>query len=96
MQKLSTCVIGLDELDENSLSVFPNPAQDKLFIADEKRAGDILSVTIENALGEMMKQAEWEPVSTFMNVNLSDFQSGLYTVRIQTTKGVVVKKFVKL
>ena len=86
----------LDELDENSLSVFPNPAQDKLFIADEKRAGDILSVTIENALGEMMKQAEWEPVSTFMNVNLSDFQSGLYTVRIQTTKGVVVKKFVKL
>ncbi|MBK6838701.1 MAG: T9SS type A sorting domain-containing protein [Bacteroidetes bacterium] len=31
-----------------------------------------------------------------MNVNLSDFQSGLYTVRIQTTKGVVVKKFVKL
>ncbi len=96
LQKLSTCVIGLDELDENSLSVFPNPAQDKLFIADEKRAGDILSVTIENALGEMMKQAEWEPVSTFMNVNLSDFQSGLYTVRIQTTKGVVVKKFVKL
>jgi hypothetical protein len=76
-------------LTDNSIglfNVFPNPANDVLNIETE---GDF-SVSVLNTNGEEM-------VSNLKSksINVSNYNSGIYFVKLQNEKGVQVKKFIK-
>ena len=77
---------GVDEIDGNMVSVYPNPAKDMLTIecAGAKR------ITIVSMLGEVVYDAAAS--SDIMTIDLGYYQSGMYFLNIVTEKGQLTKK----
>lgn len=82
---------GIDNRElANQLSVYPNPAGKELFIkapADTK----LQSYALINSWGSMMQQGD---ISRSNVIRLGALASGVYTLRIQTDKGVVHRQVV--
>jgi len=78
-------------IDDQSVTLYPNPAHE-LAVIESK--GDLVmkSVTVTNVLGQVMYQAEADAPGRHQ-MDLSRYASGIYTVRIDTDKGVIVRKF---
>jgi len=74
---------GISDIKEDLLSIFPNPASDKLYVA----ATNVKSIEIFNTMGEI--------VGSFGNVkmiNTSDLSIGTYIVKVITDSKVVTQK----
>lgn len=83
--------------DENLLSIQPNPATDNVELTIEAYTN--VNVSIVNAVGQVVYQISNVAVDGFttLNVNTSDFESGIYFVNIEgnnirVTKELVVSK----
>lgn len=74
---------GISTTKEDLVSIFPNPANDKLYIA----AGQVKSVEIYNLMGSM--------VASYGNINVistSDLSVGTYIVKVITDSKTTIKK----
>lgn len=82
-------IMSTSSVDMSKLQVFPNPAQDVLYIADGS-SQDIQSINIINLAGQKL-------AAEFKNgkINVSHLSPGTYILQIKTSKEVVSKKFVK-
>lgn len=69
------------------VALFPNPTKGDLTI----QANGLLHVTIINALGQIVYDTNL--TGNECGIKTSQFTTGIYTARITTTAGVVVKKF---
>jgi hypothetical protein len=67
--------------------IYPNPAQDKLYIQGPKA----LSFEIFNSIGERMITGNSIPDF----IDLSTLQKGIYFVKIKTTHGDILQRFIK-
>jgi|GEM_PF-660081 len=81
-------------ISENSIlsdlfSIYPNPANDKIEISVSQKS----EIEILNAEGQILKS--FNAIANRTTVDLSGFAAGVYFVKVQTSKGVAVKKFVK-
>ena len=98
-----TSVVGLNELNTSTqLLVQPNPASNYLNVAlttlkNDFCNGDQLTLKIVDVEGkELMKQnvvCQNNLISE--RINVSSLASGIYFIKLQTTKAVSVQKFVK-
>jgi hypothetical protein len=81
--------VGLEEnsLSGASVSIYPNPASDILYLASSEKA---LSVEIYSQLGQCVYRANFQEM-----INTSTFSPGIYVVEIKTARGVGRKKLVK-
>ena len=79
---------GSDFVDQHYF-VYPNPAENSLFIANVRPA-DNGSIKIYDVLG---KEVLNERLSS--NVNISNLPKGMYSVELHTTDGTAMKKFIK-
>jgi hypothetical protein len=79
-------VTAIDENGVNGMMVYPNPAKDNLNITAE----GMINITITNALGQVMYEAE--VVSDNQIINMAQYEAGVYMVRITTENGVAVKQ----
>ena len=86
-----TYKIGIDELDISStVLLYPNPAQDKLFIHIEKLK--VEAIYVLNSMGSLVQKINTE--SNEIALNTSSLSEGLYFVIIQTPEHKrVVKPF---
>ena len=73
----------------SDISVFPNPAIDKIIIESPQQA----FVEISNIQGKIIKTIEANEYNT--SIDISSFAKGMYFVKLKIAKGLVVKKFVK-
>lgn len=74
--------IGLDDIDDNSIKIYPNPVTDKITI--EGYVGDVI---ICNSIGNIVKQ-----VNNINIIDVSDLQSGIYVVKFgNINKKIVIK-----
>ena len=73
------------EMTNVELSVYPNPAEDIVYVLGEK----VLSVEIKDLSGSTIKQSNKTVIS------IKDLQSGIYFFVIQTEDRIVTKKIVK-
>ncbi len=94
--KVVSRVTGVAEYfsDETNLSVFPNPVKDgtlsvKTFGSNET----IISYALYSLTGEKMRQEKTD-VRGELKLNVSNLPGGLYFLRIQTTRGQIVKKII--
>ncbi len=76
-------------------SVFPNPANDKIFIKLADASNEAYYVTVTNVLGRailMLPQPQLEG-----GIDISTFSSGVYFVRLmdKKTKSLTIQKFIK-
>lgn len=85
-------VLKVDEiLASASVSLFPNPAIDKIFVDFENNKN--ATVDIYNTLGEKMIT---NYSSTEKSIDISALASGSYILNLKTDKGNVSKRFIKM
>ena len=92
-----TCflTVGVNELlKQDDFYVFPNPTSETLSIRANIEGVHKLGYEIFDVLGKSILKNEVNDVSTF-NVNVSEFKSGIYFMRLQIKDSFIVKKFIK-
>lgn len=77
---------GVNEDEAGNVSIYPNPATDNFMVNGE----GLKHVTVYNAMGQMIYDAECEGSST--TINMSHVESGIYIVRIVTENGDLTKR----
>ena len=83
----------------NNMRVYPNPAKNFVnveFTMNNEQM-EVESVEVYDVYGKLMRTGvetnHYSPVQT--RINVSDFPSGVYFVRVSTEKGMITKPFVK-
>ena len=93
VMKFDSAYIGINELKESMISLYPNPAKDKCQVSIPK--SHIKNIEIYNLTGEKVYGAEF-PRGTEDVVELNlDFPAGVYFVRVTNERTVEVGKIIK-
>lgn len=77
---------GIENNAAQQVTIYPNPVDDNLKI----EADNIKNVTILNMMGQ--KVYESEVSANEVNLNMSDFQSGVYMIQVETSEYTVTKR----
>ena len=77
---------GVDERNDESVSIFPNPTTDRFTVNGE----NLKHVAVFNTVGQKVYDVECQGES--VDINLSGMESGIYLVRISTLDGDVTKR----
>lgn len=89
---LGSAIIGIDvpssvnDLNAIHANVYPNPAQDQLYISTE---ADITEYSIVTVSGQEVT------TGTDSIIDISAFESGAYFIHISTNEGTAVRRFIK-
>lgn len=83
--------ISINENILNDIKVYPNPTNDFLFI--EYANYDVATLEIINISGQILWKDNF--VSTLTVIDVSKFTSGIYLLKIKSSGGEVIGKFVK-
>jgi hypothetical protein len=75
---------------QKEINIFPNPAKSKVTISDQSGI-NIKSITVTNILGQKVA-ASGDMNRTSVQLDISGFAGGIYTLTIDTDKGKVTKK----
>jgi hypothetical protein len=79
----AACIVGLDEAtSSNTFSVFPNPANDKIFINGLNNTGAIAKVRIFNTVGSLVSQSTIQTVQN-PSIDVSSMENGVYFVEVE-------------
>lgn len=78
--------LAIDDLTKNKLKIYPNPAQDILFIEYQQ---PIETVKIYNLQGQLIKEG------SISSVDVSQLATGLYLVQVTVESKTITKKFIK-
>ena len=88
---INITAVGIDELNNNNVSLFPNPTNNVLNIHFPKK--EKYSVYIQSISGKTLITKNIEAQSS--QLNLSDLDAGIYFVSIQSNTKTIVKRIVK-
>lgn len=82
-----------ESLAENTsyLNIFPNPVSDNLSITTNQ---NITEVNIYNILGVTVYNEQCT-MNEQLDINVSDFNEGVYFIKVKTENGEIVKRFIK-
>jgi len=85
--------VGIKEVDlgKDELKLYPNPTADNVTIENTSNL-NMEYITVFNVLGQVVYQNTPQSANKHQ-LNVGKMASGLYTVRIKTNKGMVVRKF---
>jgi hypothetical protein len=86
-------LLGTESFSNFSFTVYPNPARDLISIEGSNGA-NLLSYKIADLNGRIVKTKETIN-STAAQINISDLQSGVYMMTINSDNGSAVKKIIK-
>jgi hypothetical protein len=82
----TSALSGIDDVDIENVSVYPNPVGDILFLPSK----DAIEYEIYSVTGTIMKQGIIKE-----SIDVSDFQKGIYFLRINKYGQLVTYKFIK-
>jgi len=96
-QIVSNCsTVGINEIDNNNtISIYPNPANDFMTIevTELVEVADATTIYIINALGEMVLTEKVTSSNTTLNT--SNLTNGIYFIKVESKNGSAIKKFIK-
>ena len=75
---------------DNSVLVYPNPASEQLTV---KLSASFEQLEITNLLGQVIYTANVN--DTEFTINVNDYRSGVYFIRLTGNQGVATKKFIR-
>lgn len=81
--------LGLGEWSEETIQLYPNPAENECFIRAES---EINQITLSDINGKQVVHDF--PHSKTTSVDVSDLKQGVYIVKIQTNQSVVTKRLI--
>lgn len=86
-----TVLVGLNEAGEQAfVAIYPNPASTTLNLNANT---DISKVVITNSLGQVVYDSEVN-LST-KQIDISQYEAGMYLVRVETDNGTAIQKLIK-
>lgn len=86
--------IGINESEiSNSLTIYPNPAKDKIYVDVQKVSG-AKKVEIKNLAGQVIYVAQFESTPR-IEISLMNWAKGMYFLMIESENKEWVSKFVK-
>lgn len=85
----NTVVLKTSELEEENLTVFPNPASDKIAVRFESGTAKL---TIRDLNGQQLLSME---ITSNDQIDISNFSKGVLLFEISTESGKVVKRVIK-
>ncbi len=87
----SGCSTNISEIEENNLSLFPNPTKDKIIISSASLIKHIKIISIE---GRLIKNLEINSNNT--TVDLEPYKNGIYILQATTEEGAKSFKIFKV
>lgn len=89
------CTVGINEIEsyKNKIKLMPNPAKDELRIMSDESG--IKKIEVCDVLNNVMLAESAEAKEKSITINVSNFASGTYFIKVFNNKGIAVKKFVK-
>ena len=85
-------VVNVKEIAYNQYSIYPNPANDKLYIEAKT---EIKEVAVYTITGVLVGQQTTDNRQQTLSIDVTNLNSGVYFVKIVTNEGEVVKRFIK-
>jgi hypothetical protein len=87
--------VSTDELEQiqNLLKISPNPATDQVIIHWQGENYQDLTVEIYDMTGKQVRQLRFD-YGNILKVNTSEWQNGLYLIRLVSDKGIASKKLI--
>lgn len=86
----TTGTLNTESFAKNNFTVYPNPATDVVNISNAKNL-EITNTVISDINGRVVKQVN----SAVESINIGDLSTGVYFLKVTTTEGTGVTKFVK-
>ena len=84
-------ITGIEDKFTNNVSIYPNPAKDRLYIETENEIEEVIVYDIYGRHQVTETPSHQEMIS----IDISNLTSGVYFVKINTAEGNIVKRFVK-
>ncbi len=88
---VSNCA-GMSELNENSFLIYPNPANESIVISSNSDL--IKSVQLFDNTGRLVVAQETAEFVSSIQLDVSNYEQGVYTVRINSGSNRVIQKIV--
>jgi len=84
------------ELDVNAIVLFPNPANDELFVNLKNIEGQAANIQVFNQLGQQLASRDLDQVGNeALRFDLNDYKSGVYFMSIKVAEQrMITKRFV--
>jgi hypothetical protein len=79
---------------DNSLTILPNPASE--YVQLSLSNGKIKSFQVMDSRGQVVAEQSFKDQTSFYDLEISSFQSGVYLVYVSTDSGSFIEKFVKI
>ena len=87
---------GITESNLNTMvSVYPNPAQDKLNIALGNAGKTISNMEIFDIQGKLIKVLELKSLNSQTSIDIADLRKGVYILKLTSNEGIITRKFSK-
>ena len=88
---LVTKANNVSEITESNISIYPNPARD--FVRLTAQGSQLTTVKVYNCLGMMVEEIEVS--ANEAEINISEYNTGIYFFDVMTENGNHIKKVVK-
>ncbi|NGZ90168.1 T9SS type A sorting domain-containing protein, partial [Psychroflexus maritimus] len=85
--KFDTETMGVEDEDNKLFSLYPNPAKEVVNIQTSLALGTTVEVEIYNMLGQQVYTAKHELKSPSLEVDVSAFNTGVYSVKLTDEAG---------
>ena len=83
-------ITAVKQLSGATLTIYPNPAKDKIFIQYPRMSG----LKISNLLGKTIQAYKFETVNS-KSIDIKDVIAGIYFISVKTASGTYTTKFIK-
>jgi hypothetical protein len=85
---------GIDPYDMSSLLIYPNPADNSLYI-DGITGSGALNIQISDELGQIVLSTLYDKNQKPYSINVSTLSPGIYTIRIMNDEILTTRRFIK-
>ncbi len=80
-------ITGIDVLNAEGFEIFPNPASDKITV---KSSSEIENIHVYNNSGQLILDKEVNALQ--FEINVAQYECGIYFVKVETGEGVILRK----
>lgn len=85
--------LGLTQFSASDITISPNPATNIVNIVSDKNIG-INAISMTDLNGRVVLSKSYEKVSS-LEMNINNFSSGVYLMKILSDQGSIIKKVIK-